>query len=185
MSAAEEKFWKTQDVVEHLVSFLDAQTASNLAAVHPLTAKVLEAGPVWRKLVRRTCINNSTMSVGYPYSSRMWYRHAYQEQKSEVESLVKILQKMKDPRLSILELLDTICERCPPLQEARGGRTVFIQVRCPQHISHLVSPLGFLLLEEVEQAFGSAKQEIEEPQSISWSITSYLLSAQEFFVSRV
>ena len=36
-----------------------------------------------------------------------------------------------------------------------------IQVSCPRHISHLVSPLGFLLLEEVEQALSSAKQEVE------------------------
>ena len=35
-----------------------------------------------------------------------------------------------------------------------------IEISCPRHVSHFVAALGFLLLEEVEQAFGSAVQEV-------------------------
>ena len=87
---------------------------------------------------------------------------------------------MENARLPQLELLDTICERCPPL-EARGGRTDFIQVSCPHHISHLVSPLGFLLLEEVEQALGSAKQEVE--RSSVHFLDEHLVSALSSILS--
>ena len=160
-SSAQEKFWKSPDLVDQLVRFLGAHSASNLAQVHPLTVKILESAPVWSKLVKRTCHYNSTKPVDYPFPSHAWFREAHHQQRPKVQHFAKILQKMKKARLSQLELLDTICERCPPLQEAGDGRTNLIQVSCPRHISHLVSPLGFLLLEEVEQALSSAKQEVE------------------------
>ena len=59
MFSAQEKFWKSQDLVEQLVPFLGARSASNLTQVHPLTIKVLESAPVWSKLVRRTCQYNN------------------------------------------------------------------------------------------------------------------------------
>ena len=59
----------------------------------------------------------------------------------------------------------------------------FIQVICPWHISHLVSPLGFLLLEEVEQALGSAKQEVEWASVVNFS-DDYLISALSSRVSQ-
>ena len=91
MSSAEEKFWASQDLVEQLMPFLDAHSASNLASVHPLTIKILESAPVWSKLIRRTCRYNNMIPVGYPFSSRMWFEEAYQEQRTEVQQLVKIL----------------------------------------------------------------------------------------------
>ena len=36
-----------------------------------------------------------------------------------------------------------------------------VKMTCPNHTSHKVSPLGFLLLEEVEGALGSAEQSVQ------------------------
>ena len=56
----------------------------------------------------------------------------------------------------MLDLLGVICERFPPMDNA------CVQVSCPNHPSHSVLPLGFLLLEHVEAVFGSAEQKVEK-----------------------
>ena len=82
---------------------------------------------------------------------------------------------MKDPKLSMLELIHVICERFPPvfdevLMNQWGPRfddcvtdVEFVQLKCPgcPRSPHQVSQLGFLLLEEVEGALGSAEQKAD------------------------
>ena len=51
----EKKFWKIPELVEKLITFLDAESVSELAQAHQLTVQVLQGTHSWNKLVRRTC----------------------------------------------------------------------------------------------------------------------------------
>ena len=73
---------------------------------------------------------------------------------------------MDDSNFPMLHLLEVICEKSPPEMDVPDHfgsvwKKGFIRVGCPQHPTHTVSPLGFLLLEEVEGGFSSALQEVE------------------------
>ena len=68
--------------------------------------------------------------------------------------LVNILKKMENPLVCMPTLLEIICQKT-----ADGGST-HVKVSCASHGSPKVSPLGFVLLEEVEGSFGTAEQEI-------------------------
>ena len=56
----------------------------------------------------------------------------------------------------MLDLLEFICERFSPLDNA------CVQVSCPNHSSHSVLYLAFVLLQHVEAVFGSAEQKVEK-----------------------
>ena len=73
---------------------------------------------------------------------------------------------MGDSNFPMLDLLEVICEKSPPDMDVPNGpgeafENYIIRLCCPQHLTHPVSPLGFLLLEEVEAGFSSALQEVE------------------------
>ena len=73
-----------------------------------------------------------------------------------VRDLAAILRLMENPRLLLLDLLELIFERFGEDEEAFGAEYLqhnpdlgpkLFQLSCPQHGSHAVSPLGFLLLD--------------------------------------
>ena len=74
------------------------------------------------------------------------------EKKVELADLVAMLMLMEVPPSLLQDLLEVICERFalpdePELEGPKGeGRDLF-QVSCSSHDSHLVSPVGFLLLD--------------------------------------
>ena len=82
-----------------------------------------------------------------------------------IKHLVAILKLMRDPRPLLLDLLDLICERFPPHDiHFQPERMSIVRLACqgPRHPEGHVTPFsGFLLLEEVESAFGSALLNIE------------------------
>ena len=47
-------FLWTPELVEHLLSFLDAPSILNLARAHAYTVNVLQKTLVWEKMIRRT-----------------------------------------------------------------------------------------------------------------------------------
>ena len=54
--SAEKMFWKTPELVDKLIHFLNAESVSRLAEVHQLTAQVLQdTSSTWNKLVKRNC----------------------------------------------------------------------------------------------------------------------------------
>ena len=66
---------------------------------------------------------------------------------------------MEDPDVFLLQLLHVICDRFPSLGVRESDdKPVLFQVGCPCKTSHPVSHLGFILLEEVEEALGTAEQ---------------------------
>ena len=53
--SAEEIFWRTPEVVEKLIEFLDRRSILILATCHDLTKHILQRTSVWPKVIRRSC----------------------------------------------------------------------------------------------------------------------------------
>ena len=160
---AGKKFWGNPDLVEKLLPYLDVFTIILLAESKiSCTIQILQkSSDVWTKLVRRTFPGNQTWS-DHASSGRYWnfVMERFHEEKIQTLHLTSILTMMDNPKSHTLDLLEIICEKFPPIE--RSGRSDFsIKLVCPCHQSHhSVSPLGFLLLEEIEGALGSAQQEV-------------------------
>ena len=87
--------------------------------------------------------------------------------------LVDILKMLEGPNAHLKALLDLVCERFLPNQDGPRQQTLvndwgsrykphLVQVTCSRFQTHTVSPLGYLLLEQVEKAFfGSTEHKIE------------------------
>lgn len=97
--------------------------------------------------------NNS--EGGKPRENIVDARAIVEEKRAQILPVIAILKIMGGADFHILSLLEVICEKSPWDHISFG-----VQIACPGQESHYVSPLGFLLLEEVELAFGSALQEI-------------------------
>ena len=50
---AESKFWRTPELVESLLPFLDARSVLSLAKSHKLTLEIIQRPVAWNKLMRR------------------------------------------------------------------------------------------------------------------------------------
>ena len=158
---AEMKFWRTPELVERLMPFLDGQSTLALVKALPLALEVILRKSMWIKLVSQVC----------PYDTddlldEAEYEDAVANDRRQVMPLVEILKMVEDPNPLLLALLHVICERFPSgdqYVEGLGGPEL-IQVSCTcsrQHTSHTVSPYGFLLLEAVEGVLGSTEQKVE------------------------
>ena len=179
------KFWRTPELVERLLTFLDVNSIHRLAQCHQLTAKVLQATSVWNKLIKRSCPKGLKLvrqRHQIPYDTQnMKARLA--PQREEMLHLVDIVKMVDEPETHQDALLHLIVQRFPPFQDGPriqhnpdrdeennespsmdlnslyGAQCV--RVTCSRHQSHTVSPLGYLLMEEVENAFGSIEHKIE------------------------
>ena len=149
------KFWRTPELAEKLLGFLDGSSTLNLARCHNLTKETLQRPSVWTKVVRRLC----PVGLNQP----MWDEKALvATNKKTLMPLLQILKMAKDPAEMKLTLLEVICERFPletekDIDMGPDSYHQFVKVRfsCP-HKDHSVSAVGFLLLEEVEIACGSS-----------------------------
>ena len=56
---AEELFWMTPELVEHLLSFLDPASILVLAKAHPSAKQVLQRGFNWTRMIKRSCPQQS------------------------------------------------------------------------------------------------------------------------------
>ena len=150
MSDAERKFWLTPELVEMLLLYLNSHSAAGLATLYPLVAQLYQRESVWKNLVRKSiCVYQDLQP------------ETFEQLRGRVQDLVKILEEMDCPKPLLLELLDAICKITPSAE----GQQHF-KLKCPRHISHSVSGMGFLLLEQVEQNFGTAELQVEEIRSV-------------------
>ena len=63
---AEKKFWRSPELVEELVSFLDTGSILTLAKCHQLTIDVFNSGnSVWNKLCSRTVPESIRINLGH------------------------------------------------------------------------------------------------------------------------
>ena len=174
---ASKKFWEIPELLEMLLPHLDSASILELAKAHRPTIQILQCGSNWDKLIQRTSPYSARKSLGAVYlkgnSDSSWLTKNLEAKKAELLPLIKMLAMMEDPQDCLVNLLDLICTRFPigesgrPLRyvKAANGKTVpvpeAVKVTCPNHTSHKVSSLGFLLLEEVEGALGSAEQSVQ------------------------
>ena len=88
-----------------------------------------------------------------------------------VNNFVAILRLMKNPKALLPDLLHLICERFSAkpkyITERNAGAIGFIQMKCSSHSEpHSIFPfsshsLGFLLVEQVEEFFGTTEQRLD------------------------
>ena len=167
MSEAAKKFLGDPDpkqeppmspVVEKLLPFLDVTDTLHLhqSGTMCLLKHLQRDAVVWKKLVLRALPENYKVEWGYNYNTRA--RDALVEKRVELGSLIDILKMLEEPNSYLLYLLQLICEKSPP-----DERIAVIQISNPSTgSSYSVSSLGFMLCEEVEAAFGSAVQKVEQ-----------------------
>ena len=118
---ATRKFWEIPELVEKLLPFLDLESTFHLAQTHQLTQDILQGSHIWNKLIMRTLLQDGGLG-----------ENSLLEEKIEaVKLLVAILKLMKDPKLNMLDLLDTICKRCPPDVVSRHRDDGAVTIGCP------------------------------------------------------
>ena len=183
---AENKFWRTPELLERLLIFLDVKSILCLARCHQFTVNVLQGTSVWKKLIRRICPEGLKL-VRHRHQipcDAQSMKKRLDPQRKELLHLVEILKMFEDPQPHLCALLDLIAERFPPFQDGPrmqhnpdrdeennesppmdlnslyGAQLVQVACRCCQK-THTVSPLGFLIMDEVENAFGTTEQKIE------------------------
>lgn len=167
-SVAEQAFWKIPELAERVLLLLDPLSLLHLVQAGVLDKHVLEksiSSPVWNKLIRGGSYEEDGL------------------QGMDVTHLVDILKLLKEPGALLLPLLEAICEKFPSVQDNWGNRNEVL-IRCPNHAephTHRASIHGFLLLEDVEAAFGTRKQMIE---SLSVDTLGSWLSAAGSRMSR-
>ena len=134
--AVQGKIWKIPELAERIVLFLDPLSLLRLVQAGVLSKQVLKKSistPVWKNLIRRGSYGEDGL-----------------------QNLVEVLKLIKEPGALLLPLLEAICEKFPSVERDE------VLVRCPHHAEpHSVSSRGFLLLEDVEAAFGTTVQLIE------------------------
>ena len=145
---SEQKFWTTPELIEALLPFLDAPSTKCLAEIHPLFLNIVQGVTVWKKLLKRSFPDSTSNS---------WLSEkTLKPLKFKVESLALILKMADDTKTPQLDLLHIICTMFPVC----GGHIdpKFVNLSCPCHNNHRVSPLGFILLETAKGILGTAEQ---------------------------
>ena len=157
--AAVKKFLQTPDMLEKLLPYLDADTTLRLAQskISCLVQHLKDYPEVWIKMVKRTLPGDNKVE---PAELGYWNRvmESFEGKRVKMQNLAGILKMVDDADSQVSHLrhlLDTICVKSPP-----DEGTCYIQIGSTSHGFHLVSPLGFLLLEEVEAALGSTLQNV-------------------------
>ena len=109
---------------------------------------MLQGKYIWNKFIRQSCPRPGSDSSG-----------------EVVKTFVALLKLMKNPSYHLLDLLELICDRFSPDNDNVGeesGPRPGLHISCQRHPEgHFVSFEGFLVLEAIEGACGSAEQPVE------------------------
>ena len=149
---AEKRFWRTPELVEGLLPFLDPPAILELGKLHPLTIGVIQGKHNWTRFIGRSC--------PYPPANRPYdlpSEEIIEQKVAELEPITGILQLMGNPQFHLLQLLDTICKRFPAGDTRLDQHC--IKVTCPNGVRD-VSPLGFCVLETIEVNNGPSEQKV-------------------------
>ena len=144
-----------------------------------ISNRILQRGFNWIQFIRRSCpspvIDYESMPENFNFC--YWAIEAAEQKKQELKPVVQLLKMMKNPRSYLLDLLDIICETFGGKESFQDRFGASIKMACPRHAAnHTVDAVGFLLLEEVEAAMGSAEQKLKWLQ-ISQLLVGDLVSA--------
>ena len=182
--SAEWKFWRTPELVDKLLTFLDAGSTKLLAESHDLTLEILEQAFNWDKMTKRN------FPVGENFDLVQDANSFLASEKSKAGFLVDILRMIKSSQQPELKkvLLHAICKRFPgePALERIWKQKPFVDVSCFSCFeTHQVSSWGFLLLVHLEDKLGSGEMsvqrvaagDLEEP--LLGSLTQRVLCQEE------
>ena len=147
--SAEWKFWRTPELVDKLLTFLDARSTKLLAESHKLTLQILGQAFNWDKLTKRTFPVEEHFDLVQDADTFL------ASEKSKAGFLVDILKMIKGAQQSELKknLFHAICKRFPgePVENIWKQKRPFIDVSCSSCLEiHQVSSWGFLLLVDPE-----------------------------------
>ena len=172
-SEAEKKFWNCRELVERLFVYLDISSLAALLEAHKKIIGILTKSSVtWNNLTRRTVagwdkekdfIKLRTSCEAGDVGDIVRDSEQKQQIMDNMLDLVKIMRMMSKIPGGPLDLLDLICERFPALPRYTEVKSEWqhVKVSCPHHGSHSVALIGFLCLEAIEGALGTAQQAIE------------------------
>ena len=170
MSSSERKVWQSPELLDKLLSYLDVSSTLHLAQAHAFTIQVLQNKSCWNKFIRRTCPSQDSDG---------------RQSKAAVEALAELLKMMGSPQDLLRDLLDVVASKFPAedhdwiwiVDDDDELEIVpcLVVVSCPCQLqSHSVSPPGFLHLELIEAALGSAEQRVEEVANDDmWNVDSF------------
>ena len=170
---ASHKFWRSPELMEMLIRFLDAATIEELGKVHQPIVEVLQGGLVWDKLIKRTCPCGEIWSMTFfgHFDLIGWLMYNAEVKKAGIQPLINLLTMMEEPEDQVDKLLGLICTRFP-IDNSRSYSQIDAEDKLvvkPEAVevvftrdlkSHMVSALGFLVLEEVEATLGSSQQTV-------------------------
>ena len=184
---AERMFWRLPEMMETLLPYLDVESILCLAQCHHLTLQLLQGTSDWNKMIKR--VVQGVKIVGYhpiqKHSIRyqanfLGLRERLAPEIQKMACLVDLLKMLESPEAHLRALLELVCDRFPPHQygpkllyndnDGGDGRTKLgtpnidlsplFGAQLGNCTSHIVSPLGYLLLEKVEADFGSKERSI-------------------------
>ena len=157
-----ELFWARPELVEKILPYLDLVSILSLVKAHDVTQAFLQRSLNWGKLVRRHCPFHD------PYLDR--FEGSFSEERVEqkvnlVRGLVAILKVMTNYPTLLPDFLNTVCERfsdrAPTNNHPNEPENFPVSVSCTSYPNgQRVSLLGFVLIEEVESAFGTTLQRL-------------------------
>ena len=154
-----EKFFRTPDVVEKILQFLPSNSILSLAQsrISCVLLQLLQRSSVWDKLVKRTLgLTDYSLDEENIFFYSYWetVEERLEEERVKILELIDILKKMdaENSRAPIQHLLDSICSKSPPKERS------MMKINLDGGLA--VNTLCFLLLEEVEGAFGSTIQHV-------------------------
>ena len=191
---AEKKFWATPELVEKLLPFLDLASTKELAEAHQLTRQILGGVLAWNKLIKKTFPKGENINVDQEDLPNEDDLHLASE-RPKAKLLSQIMNMFKDSAQQALlemDLLHTICKRYKRDPDSdrykRDPDSVwspnwtglnFVSVTCLCNQIHVISPRGFVLLEDVEASTGSRRQGVHEVfiDYASGDLTEPLLTA--------
>ena len=180
---AEMMFWGLPEMAKRLVWYLDAESILALAQVHNLTRALLQSESDWKKIITRVLPGSVKISrfLGLPIpdhsilsqDSSLGLRARLASERQKMVHLVHLLKMVEDRGAHLHALLDLVCERFPPTEQGpkliqntrdedgdrvTGEGYLYIDLNYPPvhgncSRQHTVSPLGYMLLEKVEEAF--------------------------------
>ena len=168
-----EKFLATPELVEMLLPFLKAKDILHLAQSGLLNINILQNPVVWNRFIRRSAPSNDLDDNVDDEVDR---------KKAAMVPFVHILWMMKDHRSSLLDLLNLICER---FSSEKCSDPRYVKLKCSSNQTKRVSPLGFVLLETVEGAFGSTFQRVKKIFHVDgdWPIGSEIGESEDWLSS--
>ena len=95
--SAGKKFWKTPELVEMLLTHLDAASILELGKAHPPTLNVLQAASLlWDKLIQKTCPYDTRRPLG-DRPDTPWLEKKLKAKKAKLLPLIDLLTKMEEP----------------------------------------------------------------------------------------